>query len=169
MMQPKARTSIWILNKKMADNDREKRHIPFSELDFNLMTTDSVWGDQYINNDLKEKLQVHYKEAGMEGDKITKESLWGLLSYYTRDMRLANLSYKEGEITYCQHYLDLGGDFLQVDQIKPFVICLQRVATLLELSQSKGGFLRKRMHTFTQENYKEEREPKKKTLFGKNK
>jgi hypothetical protein len=50
--------------------------------------------------------------------------------------------------------------------IEPFLICLSRVATLLEISQSKGGFLRKQMNTLRMENMQGEIEPPKKSLFG---
>lgn len=145
----------------------QKRVLPQSELDLALMTTDSVWGKAEVSPELREKLNQIYKaqhEDGTEEDYI--QSLWGLLGYYTRDMRLANLSVMYGELNYCQYHLDLAGDFLQENMIKPFLICLSRVATLLELSQSKGGFLRRKMHTFTHEQLTGEMEPPKKNLFG---
>jgi hypothetical protein len=99
---------------------------------------------------------------------VSKESLWGLLGFYTRDMRLANLSTFNGEVEYCQYFTDLAGDFLQTNMVEPFIICLQRVATILELSQSKSGFLRRKMNTFTQESIRKgfDDEPPKKQLFG---
>lgn len=72
-----------------------------------------------------------------------------------------------GEVAYCQYYLDLAGDLLQNNAIKPFLIALSRAASMLELSQSKGGFLRKRMNTLSQEHISQELEPKKQKLFGK--
>lgn len=146
-----------------------KRTMPRSDLDFNLMTTDSVWGSPYIPQELQDRVAKQFLEYDQDGkEHITKESLWGLLGFYTRDMRLANLSVLNGEVNYCQYFLDLANDFLQADLVEPFVICLSRVATILELSQSKGGFLRRRMNTFTSEHYQNDLEPKKKSLFGKN-
>ena len=97
---------------------------------------------------------------------VTQEALWGMMSYYTRDLRLSNLSYKSNEIQYCQHYLDLAGDFLKEGMLKPFLVCLSRVATITELAQSKGGFLRRQMNTLRTENVEEALEPKKKNIFG---
>jgi hypothetical protein len=37
---------------------------------------------------------------------------------------------------------------------------------VLELSQSKGGFLRRRQNTLTQEHFQQELAPPKKNLFG---
>ena len=149
------------------DKEDTKRLLPRSDLDFNLMTTDSVWGSPYINSDLKKRVTRYFKQTDSSGaESITKENLWGLLGFFTRDMRLANLSVINGEMNYCQYYLDLANDFLQAEMIEPFLICLSRVATVLELSQSKGGFLRRRMNTFTSEHFQSELEPVKKSLFG---
>ena len=149
------------------------RQVPQNELDLNLMTTDSVWGKMEVPPELRARLEKLYIAVGRDPkgkitETVTKESLWGLLGFYTRDMRLANLSTFNGEVEYCQYYTDLAGDFLQTNLVEPFVICLQRVATVLELSQSKGGFLRRKMNTFTQENVKKgyDDEPPKKQLFG---
>lgn len=151
-----------------------RRQIPQNELDLNMMTTDSVWGKTEVPPELKARLKQLYKVVGVDDEtgklteEVTQESMWGLLGFYTRDMRLANLSDKvyNNEIIYCQYYLDLAGDFLQANMIKPFLISLQRVATILELSQSKNGFLRRRMNTITQESHYREEEPPKKSLFG---
>lgn len=151
--------------KKFGMPNNPKRAIPQSELDFNLMTTNTEWGSAYIPEELRNKLSKMVMYDGEDGNKFfAKEQLWDLLGFYTRDMRLANLS--GGELTYCQYYLDLANDFLRCDFIEPFLVCLSRVATVLELSQSKAGFLRKRMHTLTQEHYQESVEPKKNTFFG---
>ena len=153
------------------DNQNQTKVMPRTELDFNLMTTDSVWGNQDINPELRARLSRFYAfQDPKTGQKsVTKESLWSLLGFYTRDMRLANLSTWNNEFEYCQYHLDLANDLLQADQIEPFLIALSRVATVLELSQSKGGFLRKRMNTLTQEHYQGDLEPKKKSFFGFNK
>lgn len=158
------------INKQQVDAQIKKayrRMTPQSDLDFSLMTTDSVWGKPEVSEELKTRLNKLYKskqENGKEG--YTIESLWGLLGYYTRDMRLANLSAWNGELEYCKYHLDLAGDFLQANMIEPFLITLSRVATVLELSQSKGGFLRKKLNTFTHEQLTGDTEPAKKSIFG---
>jgi len=158
----------------MEDN-QQKRILPRNELDFNLMTTEGEWGKDYINSSLEERLNKYFISKDQKGLNIfdkegnligNKSSLWDMLGFYTKDMRLANLSYLNNEVQYCQYFLDLAGDMLQADMIEPFIICLSRVATILELSQSKGGFLRRRMHTLTSENFQNELEPQKKSLFG---
>jgi len=147
--------------------ERERRTLPQNDLDMQMMTTNSVWGRSEISPELKERLNRYFEVMEEDGEKkFTKSSLWGLLGFYTRDMRLANLSYKQNELQYCQHYLDLANDLLQSDMIEPFLICLSRVATILELSQSKNGFLRKQFNTQTENINQRVDEPPKKKLFG---
>ena len=145
---------------------RRRRAIPISDLDFNLMTTNTEWGGQYIPEELRRKLQRDYIEVINGQQYLKKEGLWEMLGFYTRDMRLGNLSEFNGELNYCTYYLDLANDFLRDDFVEPFLISLSRAATILELSQSKKGFLRRRMGTFTQEHYQQELDPKKKNFFG---
>jgi len=159
----------------MANEQPIGRIRPQSDLDFNLMITETLWGSTFVSPELQEFLTKRYQltdenERPMFNNEglpvVSKEALWGLMSYYTRDLRLSNLNYKNNEIQYCQHYLDLAGDFLKENMIRPFLICLSRVATVTELAQSKGGFLRKNMNTLRTENVDEYLEPKKKSLFG---
>ena len=146
--------------------EQRPRILPQSELDLALMTTNSMWGQEEIPEGLKERLSKIYQKKNLDGstEEFTS-NLWGLLGFYTRDMRLANLNAFLGEVDYCNTMLNLANDFLQAGCIEPFLISLSRVASLLELSQSKNGFLRKKMNTFTQESITKE-EPPKKTLFG---
>jgi len=145
----------------------QKRQLPQSDLDLTLMTTDSVWGKAEVPPELKSRLNQYFKGVNKDGQEVDViESLWGLLGFYTRDMRLANLSQWNNELGYCQYYLDLAGDLLQAGMIEGFIKSLSCVATVLELSQSKNGFLRRKMNTFTQENISKADEPPKKSLFG---
>ncbi len=146
----------------------QKRITPQSELDLHMIITDPAWGKvDMMSPSLKARLSRLVKAQNEEGKSENFiENLWELLGMYTRDMRLANLSVWDGELEYVSYYLDLAGDFLENDMVRPFIICLARAATRLELSQSKGGFLRRRMNTFSQENIQGELEPPKKSLFG---
>ena len=133
------------------ENPVKLKEVPHNALDFNLMVIDSVWGKDSISVDLQEKLKLI--KATYKDDSgnvyVDKESLWGLLGFYTRDMRLSNLD--APQFKYCVYFTDLAADFLKADFVNPFLICLSRVATILELSQSRGGFLRNRQNTLTQE------------------
>lgn len=148
-------------------NYRYRRPLPTSELDLNLMLTNTLWGNPEISEIIKQKLNKGRVIQDNEGNTyIDKADLWGLMGFYTRDLRLANLSAFNGELEYCKYHLNLANDFLQCDFVEPFLICLSRVATVLELSQSKGGFLRKRQNTFTTEQNISQGEPPKKSLWG---
>lgn len=166
--------------------EEQKRILPRSELEFNLMMTDTVWGSSQINPELKDRLSKEYGYYDYKRDKdgnllldekgqpitamfIKEEGLWSMLGFYTRDLRLGNLSTWNGELATATYYLNLANDFLASKMVEPFLICLSRVATILELSQSKGGFFRRRVNTLTQEHFNTDLEPKKKTLFGKTK
>lgn len=153
----------------MPEEQNEFRSVPLNDLDLNLRLTNSSWGlNSEISPELKEKLSKYWIQTDEEGKQfINKKSLWGELSFLTRDLRLANLS--EEELIFVRYHLDLAGDMLNCDYIEPFLIAISRVASVLETSQSKKGFLRKAMNTLRQETYKQEIEPPKKSFFGGNK
>lgn len=143
-------------------NNDVRRIVPQSGLDWNMMLTDTMWGSSQISKQIKEKIQ---QRTTRDNGSIDKEDAWELLSFYTRDIRLANLNVLTGELEYCKYYLDLAGDMLREGFPEAFATCLARVATVLELSQSKGGFLRKRQNTLTTESLSGEIEPPKKRLL----
>lgn len=157
------------------ENDAVRRITPQSGLDFNMMLTDTMWGSPQISTQLTEKVRQRRNREKMlkqlENGELPKEdakaAAWELLSFYTRDFRLANLNALTGEIEYCEHFIDLAGDCLREGYMEAFATSLSRAASKLELSQSKNGFLRKRQNTLTTENLQGDMEPKKKQLlFG---
>lgn len=145
------------------------RKVPMNELDAQMMTIDTEWGGS-VAPELKSKLMEIGGKVSTDSEgklKLQTEQLWGLLSYYTRDIRLGNLDKETYPI--CVAWLDYAGDCLRLDWVKSFLTALSRVVTMLELSQSRGGFLRKRLGTFTQEHYNEFSEKnQKKGLFSSN-
>lgn len=153
----------------------EQRSLPTSELDLNLMLTNAVWGRPEVSNELKDRLMKFYitkDDAGQplkdaEGNVVVdKGSLWGLLGFYTRDMRLANLSEWNNELQTCRYMIDLANDYLSENMVEPFIIALSRAVSIMETSQSKGGFLRRQMNTLTQNHLHQNLEPPKKGFFG---
>jgi hypothetical protein len=150
------------------ENSQEQHRIlPNSDLELNLMITDSTWGRNDVSKELRETLNKYYLEKNKDGKQvITSKSLWGLLNYYTRDMRLANLSEWNGELAACRYYIDLATHLLYAEMIEPFLISLSYAITILETSQSKAGFLRRQMNTLRQEHISQNLEPPKKSFFG---
>lgn len=153
----------------------EQRSLPTNELDLNLMLTNSVWGRPEVSNDLKKRLMKFHVNRSDEGAVIfdakgepvvDMTNLWGLLGFYTRDMRLANLTEWNYELQTCRYMIDLANDYLSSEMIEPFIIALSRAVNIMETSQSKGGFLRKQMNTLTQKNISQNLEAPKKGFFG---
>jgi len=152
-------------------SDGEKiypRRVPTNNLDFSFMTIEPAWGKEAteeLHSLLIESGEI--KKDGEGEDVVVEEKhLWGLLNYFTRDLRLGNLNNE----LYLRalRYIDLAGDCLSRNLIKGFLSSLRRVISILELSQSRGGFLRRRSNTFTQESFESPLEPVKKSFFGKN-
>lgn len=144
-----------------------RRSLPQSELDLNLMLTNTLWGNPEVSDIIKQKLSKGRIVQDEQGNAyIEKSDLWGLLGFYSRDLRLANLSTINGELEQVRYMLRLANDFLQCNFVEPFLICLSDVAGIMETSQSKGGFLRKQQNTFTTEQKQQMLEPPKKSLWG---
>lgn len=166
------------------------RRVPNSEIEYNLRLTDPVYGTGEINQHIKDKLEKYFYVRDENGNimyepvrddagnaivdtagkpvlkpLIDRKNMWERLNFYTRDMRLGNLDRPEME--YCQWYIDFASDMLQEDYYESFIVSLTRAATIIELSQSKKGFLRKQPNTLTTENKYLEMEPAKKSLLGK--
>lgn len=141
------------------------RSVPISELDFQYRTTDPTWGRFDVPPELRERLSQMVQVRDNDGNVTAQmDSMWGLLGYYTRDLRLANLSEWNNEMQYCIYYLDLSGDLLREEYPESFMAALPRLITVMELSQSKGGFFRKLLNTFRSEQSIETIEPKKSAL-----
>ena len=147
--------------------EEDNRTLPTSSLDLTMLTTNPVWGNSEVSSDLKQALFKYYETTNEQGDKeITAQSLWGFFSFYTRDIRLGNLSDRTGELKACRHYLELAGDLLLSGYIEPFIIALSRAISIVETSQSKNGFLRDGMNTITNKNLNQDLSPPKKDFFG---
>jgi hypothetical protein len=152
---------------------KEKRPMmPTSDLDLQMLTINPTYMSSHeLNSDFIEKLQKYYSKLNPQTGvtSIEIEKLWNThMGYFTRDLRLSNLkdTSMNPELKEVRHYLDLAGDCLSEGYIKGFLAAMRRVAALTESSQGRGGFLRKRLTTLTEEHYKEEIEPPKKSLFG---
>lgn len=141
------------------------RSVPISELDYQYRTTEPSWGRTDVPHELRAKLGHWVKVIDADGNVTYEmESMWGMFGYYTRDLRLANLSEWNNELEYCSYYLDYAGDLLREEYPESFMTALPRLVTVMELSQSKGGFFRKLLNTFRNEQSIETIEPKKSAL-----
>ena len=170
---------------KQQQKPQQLRPTPQNELDLQLMTTDPKWGDWQIPDELKEVLGTTEIYQDANGDQFVDiNSLWGLLGFYTRDIRLGNLPFWSGEVGFVEEHIDFAGDCITGLQIKApkisikgkkivndihfigsFMKVFRPAITKLEVSQSRGGFLRRRQGTLTSETIQNELEPKKKGLM----
>lgn len=146
---------------------KDNRPLPQNDLDLQFLFTDPAVGKIEVPEEVKEKLMQYFVEYDEEGrPHITKQSLWGLYGMYTRDMRLANLSEWNNELQTCRYMIDLAHDLLLNDYPRGFMVALSRAVTIMETSQSKDGFLRRKMNTLTNEHINQNLEPPKKSFFG---
>lgn len=144
------------------------RMIPVNELELAMLTTNPAWGKE-ATPELNEKLSEIRENVVVdtEGNEfVPKEQLWGLLSFYSRDTRLGNLGSED--YSYARKYMLFAGDCLMLGYVKSFMVSLSRAISVLELSQSKGGFMRKRLNTSSFEHTRMELSPKKRKWGGKN-
>jgi hypothetical protein len=153
----------------MPDNEQveENRSVPQSDLDLNLLITDSVWGKKEVPREIKDRLNRFYNTVDEKGEKVvTISSLWGTLGFYTRDMRLGNLAEWNGELEKCRYMIDLASNCLSKNYPGAFLVSLSVAATILETSQSKGGFLRRINNTLRQEHVQQNLDAPKKSFLG---
>jgi hypothetical protein len=156
-------------------SNENMRELPTSELDAQMMMTNSTWGRSDVPQELKDRLEKFYIKKAETGEilvnndgtaVVNKSSLWGLLGFYSRDMRLGNLSEWNNELEVCRYHINLANDCLDENLCGSFLVSLSRSATILETSQSKGGFLRKILNTLTHRNINHNSEAPKKAFFG---
>ena len=137
--------------------------IPFDSLQLAYLVTDSSWGKE-LPETLKEKFN---RDIINSKGKIKTEDLWGLYSMYRRDLRLGNLDSKNGELEVCEAWLNLSADLLRDGYVVSFLAAMSRVITIIEISQSKKGFLRNRLSPQIRETtIKSENEQQKKGITG---
>lgn len=142
---------------------------PYNELEMQFMVTQPAWGRE-VTPELYNKVSKIMRQNAYTNEEgnlvIPAQPLWGLLSMYTRDLRLGNLNPLTGELEYCRYWLDYAGDLLRNGYPDSFLSALSRVITLLELSQSKSGFLRRRQGTVTTEKYEAQLKPNDNGILG---
>jgi len=163
---------------------KQGRYIPQNDLDFQLSIVNSQWGQLDVSPQLRNRLKFTVEENHKKGDiTVNKEGIkeeyledvkvnqefnyWELLSFYTRDFRLANLSKQEME--FCVNRSGLASDLISENMPKAFAALMGQVAPYLELSQSKDGWLRENLNKLTMEQRQQVLEPPKKDFFGRTK
>lgn len=157
----------YTIEQKPSDKKDDAPRIPYNDLEFAYLTLDPAWGKQVVD-ELRQRLQETKPEEAFEeldekGQPTGKlnvpiEDLWGIHAMYTKDIRLGNLTSTE-----CKEvvvWLNLAHDFLQLEYVKSFTCAMSRAISIIEVSQSRAGFVRRRANTFTKEDIKTERTEK---------
>lgn len=145
----------------------EERKIPMNPLDLEYMLTDTEWGKN-VPEELRKKLSKMKIVAEFDPEtnktkfSCSDENLWELLAFYNKELRLAYINREE--LIYCQFWIDLAGDGLSNERPLAFLSAIRRAITVLELSQSKGGFLRNRQQTISTEEIKRPDTPKEESM-----
>lgn len=130
-------------------NEEELRSAPANALDFQNQIVNPEWGRAgAIPSRLKKRLEVHRRsrEAGGEDEAI---STWDYYGTFTRDLRLGYLSPDEAKIA--AHLKENEVLFNAEEWMGAGLILGARVASMVEISQSKNGNLRRQIKTTTQE------------------
>lgn len=147
------------------DDEGNKRITPQSDLDYNMLVTNTAWGSDEISPQVKDSLSRQKVVTDEAGDKyLVNDNLWGKMGYFTRDFRLSNLSKKDYEKVVW--WTEMVGVVGLEDMKKSTIYCFSQIAPTLEVSQSKDGWYREIMNTLTQVQRNENLEPKKTSLFG---
>ena len=143
----------------------------------NWLLVNPTYGTSEVSKELKDKLSyvnlLKDKEGKILIDEETgqaigqEQSKWGELSFFTRDIRLGNLT--DEELYIVRDRLKLAGCLLEADCPRAFKLCYSEAIGIIESSQSKKGFLRGKFNTLRTENINENKEPPKKSFFGANK
>jgi hypothetical protein len=148
----------------MSEELREvNNRTPYNNMEFQYLVTAPDWGRE-IPAELWAKVSAN-RVKYVDGVKfVEKDALWELLGFYTKDVRLANLDFLE--LPYCKAWFDIAGHCLSQGYTKSFFHSLRMAITVLELSQSKKGFLRKLHITRNVSERVERIEPKDRGFFG---
>jgi hypothetical protein len=156
------------------EQKKPPRMVPQSDLDFNMQLTNPTWGkESEIGNAAHDSLKKTYyaTDANGEVEYVDNEpvvhhedDMWSKAGFLTRDFRLSNLSKSDYEKSVWWTEFATATNLLGYKRSTAY--CILQVAPTLELSQSKGGFLRDSLNTMIQKNTNTVEEPAKKSLFG---
>ena len=134
--------------------------VPYDKLEYDYSITETAWGkDTEYSPDVKQRYTVNNDKNEV------KKLLQSYQTFFKRDVRLGNLDIFEA--SYCRQYIDFAFDCQDEEFLQSAIVAHERAVDTLEISQSKGGFLRKNMNTFIKKEQKEMKDGNDKTLFGK--
>lgn len=152
----------------------DKRITPQSDLDYNMLITNTTWDSNQLSSEIKEALR-RYRPVFDENGKVKLDeegrpvfAVWEgseKLRILTRDTRLSNLN--GTDYAFCNWWDSFaGGVNILGDFPRSTAYCLYQRDSRLNLAQSLKGWFRRIQATLFNENRNINEEPKKKSLFG---
>lgn len=150
---------------------------PSNEIDMQALTTFPYISSDYLSDRVRNKFRSFdyvYDENGevvKDGEGLPRiqvtRDYWANMELFTQDLRLGNLNKDEAEAV--RYHVDLAEDILTTlpeSFNKPALIALERAISIVETSQSKGGFLRRMFNTFFSHSSTKDEAPAKRSFFG---
>lgn len=149
------------IEQEMEHDFERRRTVPQSDIDLQMQLVEPNWSRD-VSKSLRDRLS---KKLGVDEDNnLVYSDLIEMLDMMKRDLRLGNL--RNSEVDKCQLGIDLAMDCLDHGYTEASVLLVGRVASIVDTSQSRKGFLRKLFGTATIRRENIEFEPKKRGLFG---
>lgn len=145
----------------------EHRHIPESPLDASWQMTNPAWGRSEVPKFLRDRLSKAKEGTFFDADgnayAPNREGMWEMLGFFTRDLRLGYLTGPEAREA--REWLEIASTCIAEDLPESFFLSLSKVISMVEISQSRNGNLRRTQKTNRQEQSVSYEEPPKR--FGK--
>lgn len=149
---------------------------PSNQIDLQAWTTYPHISSDYMSDRIRNKFRLYGYVFDAQGEPVSRNGApvtqlvrdwWASMELFTQDLRLGNLN--RDESTYVRYHLDLATDILTAlpeSFSKSALICLERATSVVETSQSKGGFLRRMFNTFIQHSSVKEEPDVKRSFFN---
>jgi hypothetical protein len=155
------------INKEIAlevgsDNiDDYSTPMPYDKLEFQAQLINPTYG---IPSEYSQHAKDNMKVPDENGE--IENLLANMNIIFKRDVRFGFLKRLHNEVNYVQEFIDFGSDLLSWKLKRSAATCITRAATVLEVSQSENGNLRKELNTFTKKSSTEIKEAKDNSLWG---
>ena len=141
---------------------------PSTDTDLFIYTVDPAWSTESINTDFEQPLLDAAGNPVLDEHRnpVLVFSFWHSLRFIKRDLRLGNIDPKIDAIEWMEMRVQLAQNLLMFrggafKRLAP--MALAPVIAILELSQSRKGFVRKNFRTFS---FKSENEDKSRASGG---
>lgn len=135
----------------LTNNVQEQKTLPKpnNEIDLQALTTFPHISSDYMSDRVRNKFRDFTLDDA--GEVRVARDYWANMELFTQDFRLGNLN--KDESYYVRYHIDLCSDILTCmpkSFSKSALLFLERSVSVIETSQSKGGFLRRMFNTLFQ-------------------